>query len=98
MALNTVFQLRALKLDHVLFLSDSQKSCRRLATADPKLACVWSSRIPRTRPVHYGVCVRMFWAAAVRLRQRVVPPDRVGWPVGRGDGSTAAAVVLVDPA
>ena len=60
-ALNTVLQFYALGLDHVLFVSDSAASCHRLAAAVPQLACVFDSRVPRTRPKNGGKCVKMFW-------------------------------------
>ena len=61
-ALNTVLQLRSLGLDNVLLLSDSSSSCRRLRDHGmPSLSCVWSSRIPTTRPQHDGLCVSLYW-------------------------------------
>ena len=61
MALNTVLQFRDLGHENVLFLSDSTKSCERLRSGVPTLKCVWSSRIPTTRPPHDGLCVKRFW-------------------------------------
>ncbi len=60
-ALNTVLQFWALRLRHVLYVSDSRASCERLRAGLPELACVWSSRISTARPNHTGVCVRKYW-------------------------------------
>ena len=60
-ALNTVLQFRDLGHDNVLYLSDSPHSCERLRTGVADLKCVWSSRIPTTRPPHNGLCVKKFW-------------------------------------
>lgn len=60
-ALNTVLQFYAMRLRHVLFVSDSAESCRRLQRGLPELACVWTSRVPRTKPVNGGGCVKRFW-------------------------------------
>ena len=60
-ALNTALQFYALRLAHVLFVSDSAKSCDRLRAGLPDLACVWSSRVPHTKPQNGGGCVRRFW-------------------------------------
>ena len=49
-ALNTALQFYAMRLRHVLFVSDSAASCDRLRAGLPSLACVWSSRVPRTKP------------------------------------------------
>ena len=51
-ALNTVLQLYALKLHHVLYVSDSAESCAALRRAVPSLACVWSSMINASKPLH----------------------------------------------
>ena len=55
--LNTVMQLYALRLHHVLYISDSAAACAKLRSALPSLACVWSSRINSTKPEHGGLCV-----------------------------------------
>ena len=55
--LNTVMQLYALRLYHVLFISDSAAACAKLRSALPSLACVWSSRISSSKPQHGGLCV-----------------------------------------
>ena len=60
-ALNTALQFYAMRLRHVLFVSDTAESCRRLRSGLPSLACVWSSRVPRTKPENGGGCVRRFW-------------------------------------
>ena len=60
-ALNTALQFYALNLRHVLFVSDTAHSCERLRAGLPDLACVWSSRVPRTKPENDGGCVRRFW-------------------------------------
>jgi hypothetical protein len=60
-ALNTVLQFYALRLRHVLFVSDSARSCERLRAGLPGLACVWSSRVSRTKPQNDGGCVKRFW-------------------------------------
>ena len=60
-ALNTVLQFYALRLAHVLFVSDSAESCSRLATSLPQLACVWTSRVSRQKPDNAGGCVKRFW-------------------------------------
>ena len=60
-ALNTVLQFYALRLRHVLFVSDTAESCHRLRVGLPELACVWSSRVPRTKPQNDGGCVQRFW-------------------------------------
>jgi hypothetical protein len=62
--LNTVLQLYALQLHHVLYISDSADSCSRLRVAVPSLACVWSSRIKTTRPENGGLCVQLYWGYA----------------------------------
>jgi len=63
-ALNTVLQLRALGLHHVLFLSDSPASCLSMRGALPGIACVWSSRLPKTMPANPGLCAKMYWGYA----------------------------------
>ena len=60
-ALNVVLQFYALKLHHVLYVSDTPQSCERLRTGISDLKCVWSSRIPTTRPPHDGICVKRYW-------------------------------------
>ena len=60
-ALNTVLQFYALKLHHVLYVSDSAESCSRLRRAVPSLACVWSSLINASKPSHGSVCVKKYW-------------------------------------
>jgi len=63
-ALNTVLQLHALRLHHVLFISDSNASCYGLRAALPSLACVWSSRLPTTKPPNAGIAVELYWSYA----------------------------------
>ena len=63
-ALNAVLQLRALQLHHILFLSDSSASCYALRQAIPSIACVWSSRIPSSRPPNGGLAVQRYWSFA----------------------------------
>ena len=60
-ALNTVLQFYALRLHHVLYLSDSRASCERLRRAVPSLACAWSSIINASKPAHGSVCVEKYW-------------------------------------
>ena len=60
-ALNTVLQLYALRLHHVLYLSDSLASCVSLRRALPSLACVWSSQLNASKPRHDSVCVQKYW-------------------------------------
>jgi hypothetical protein len=60
-ALNTALQFYALRLRHVLFVSDSAHSCERLRAGLPELACVWSSRVSRSKPRVDGECVKRFW-------------------------------------
>ena len=60
-ALNTVVQFYALRLRHVLYVSDSRASCERLRAGLPGLACVWSSRISAAKPNHTGLCVKRYW-------------------------------------
>ena len=62
--LNTIAQLRALRLHHILFISDSAASCASLRAGDPHLACVWSSRINASKPQHDGICVGKHWSFA----------------------------------
>ena len=59
--LNTIAQLRALRLHHILFISDSAASCAALRAGDPHLACVWSSLINASKPSHGSVCVKKYW-------------------------------------
>jgi hypothetical protein len=60
-ALNTVLQLYALRLRHVLYMSDGPESCRRLQRAVPSLACAWSSVLNTSKPTHDSVLVRKWW-------------------------------------
>ncbi len=60
-ALNTVMQFYALRLRHVLFVSDSRQSCEALRRGLPSLRCVYTSRVPRTKPQNGGGCVKRFW-------------------------------------
>ena len=60
-ALNVVLQFYALKLHHVLYVSDSAASCTALRRAVPSLACVWSSLINASKPAHGSVCVKKYW-------------------------------------
>ena len=60
-ALNTVLQFRDLGHTNVLYVSDTPQSCERLRTDIHDLKCVWSSRIPTTRPPHDGICVKRYW-------------------------------------
>ena len=60
-ALNTVLQFRDLGHTNVLYVSDTPQSCERLRTGVPDLKCVWSSRIPTTRPPHDGICIKKYW-------------------------------------
>ena len=62
--LNTVMQLYALRLHHVLYISDSAAACARLRSALPSLACVWSSRINSTKPKNGGLCAEKYWGFA----------------------------------
>ena len=62
--LNTVMQLYALRLHHVLYISDSAAACHRLRSALPSLACVWSSRISNTKPKNGGICIEKHWSFA----------------------------------
>ncbi|KOO25999.1 hypothetical protein Ctob_012854 [Chrysochromulina tobinii] len=62
--LNTVLALRALRLHHILYLSDSSASCAALRLALPEVACVWSSRINATKPRDAGLCVQLYWGFA----------------------------------
>lgn len=62
--LNTVLQLYALRLHHVLYISDSRSSCDRLRDAVPSLACVWSSRLSPAKPKGGGLCVELYWGYA----------------------------------
>ena len=61
MALNTVLQFHALGHSNVLFVSDTAKSCELLRMGVRDLKCVWSSRVPTTRPPHDGLCMKRFW-------------------------------------
>ena len=60
-ALNVVLQFYALKLHHVLYVSDSAASCAALRRAVPSLACMWSSLINASKPAHESVCVKKYW-------------------------------------
>ena len=62
MALNTVLQMYAMRLQHVLYVSDSPASCAKLNLAvGGQLACVWSSRIIKSKPVNDGGCTKKYW-------------------------------------
>jgi hypothetical protein len=63
-AINTVMQLHALRLHHVLFISDSNASCYAMREALPRLACVWSSRLPTSKPPNAGLAVQLYWGFA----------------------------------
>ena len=67
--LNTVLQFYALRLHHVLYISDSAASCARLREALPSLACVWSSRIKSTKPENGGLCVKLYWGVRFLLQR-----------------------------
>ena len=69
--LNTLMQLRGLGLHHVLYLSDSAASCAALRHALPAVACVWSSRIPSTKPKNGGLCVQVRASASDSRRAPV---------------------------
>jgi hypothetical protein len=60
-ALNTVLQLYALRIRHVLYMSDGPAACARLRRAVPSLACAWSSVINTSKPAHDSVLVRKWW-------------------------------------
>ena len=60
-ALNTVLQLYALRIRHVLYISDSRDACNRLREAVPTLACAWSSVINTSKPTHDSVLVKKWW-------------------------------------
>ena len=60
-ALNTVLQLYALRIRHVLYMSDGPEACARLRRAVPTLACAWSSIINTSKPAHDSVLVRKWW-------------------------------------
>ncbi|KAL1515884.1 hypothetical protein AB1Y20_002499 [Prymnesium parvum] len=60
-ALNTVLQFYALKLHHVLYVSDSAAACATLRRGVPSLACVWSSSINATKPAADSVLIRKWW-------------------------------------
>ena len=60
-ALNTVLQLYALRIRHVLYMSDGPEACARLRRAVPSLACAWSSVINTSKPTHDSVLVRKWW-------------------------------------
>ena len=62
--LNTLMQLRNLRLHHVLYLSDSAASCAALRHVLPEVACVWSSRISAKKPKAGGLCVQLYWGYA----------------------------------
>ena len=62
--LNTLLQLRALHLHHVLYLSDGAASCAALRRTLPEVACVWSSRISPKKPANGGLCVQLYWSYA----------------------------------
>ena len=60
-ALNTVLQFYAMRLRHVLYVSDSRDSCLRLQRVVPSLACGWSSVINTSKPTHGSVLVKKWW-------------------------------------
>ena len=60
-ALNTVLQFYALRLRHVLYVSDGPGACQRLQRAVPTLACAWSSVINTSKPTHDSVLVKKWW-------------------------------------
>ena len=60
-ALNTVLQFYALRLRHVLYISDSAAACERLRVAVPTLACAWSSVVNTSKPQHDSVLVKKWW-------------------------------------
>ena len=60
-ALNTVLQLYALRIRHVLYMSDGPEACARLRRAVPSLACAWSSVINTSKPTHDSVLVKKWW-------------------------------------
>ena len=60
-ALNTVLQFYALRLRHVLYVSDGPDACQRLQRAVPTLACAWSSVINTSKPTHDSVLVKKWW-------------------------------------
>lgn len=60
-ALNTVLQLYALRIRHVLYMSDGPAACARLRRAVPSLACAWSSIINTSKPKHDSVLVKKWW-------------------------------------
>ena len=73
-ALNTVLQFWALRLRHTLYVSDSPGSCATLRRALPSLACMWSSRIPPTKPKNDGICTQKFWDVRPQLPSQHPPP------------------------
>ena len=60
-ALNTVLQLYALRIRHVLYMSDGPAACARLRHAVPTLACAWSSVVNTSKPTHDSVLVKKWW-------------------------------------
>ena len=60
-ALNTVLQFYALRIRHVLYISDGPAACVRLRRAVPSLACAWSSIINTSKPQHDSVLVKKWW-------------------------------------
>ncbi|KAL3920712.1 MAG: hypothetical protein SGPRY_005155 [Prymnesium sp.] len=60
-ALNTVLQLHALRLHHILYVSESPRACARLSSALPGLACVWSSSINTSKPSASSVLLSKWW-------------------------------------
>ena len=51
----------ALRIRHVLYMSDGPEACARLRRAVPTLACAWSSIINTSKPAHDSVLVRKWW-------------------------------------
>ena len=60
-ALNTVLQFYALRVRHVLYMSDGPAACHQLRRAVPSLACAWSSILNTSKPAHDSVLVRKWW-------------------------------------
>ena len=60
-ALNTVLQFYALRLRHVLYVSDGPDACVSLRRAVPTLACAWSSVLNTSKPTHDSVLVKKWW-------------------------------------
>ena len=78
--LNTVMQLYALRLHHVLYISDSAAACAKLRSALPSLACVWSSRINSTKPKNGGLCAEKVRQPPPLPRPSHAPPPCAAVP------------------